>query len=745
MIKQTIHILIANKKYMAGIFALYFIMLITLIYQEQNTLESEKARAHCLLWLQEQKDPIESLDMQIDKLITNNTIVFTSSTYTEYMLLTSVRDYVEEKSKYSVYVDHLLESQEIAISFFSLPEKAIAKHQATYEQYSSLKGLEVYYGNYVAWEKYFSFGIVEVTLLLLMIYTIYYLVILEREKGLSSFVYSTANGGKKYFTVKLATISIVIFTLYVILYSGKWVLFSKLYGSNGVGEPIQSLAGYQESPYKLSIFQYAIVAAIWNYSFTWLLGLIMLVIASLPITETGFTIVVGGGLAICWYSGARINSNSPYIILRDISPLKLWDVEYWFQSFHYVYIGKIKDFILHMKGIIFPITAFCMESALFYYIGRYLYSKGMKPSGRKDKGITKVWKYKGGLMFNEIEFILLQKKVLLIMMALLFFVIATTDFQKRNHTLVQLEKQIVQTLNEKQEKEADTWITNKKAELQQLEQELNELEIQRMKQEITTEQYEKISSNIMNQLVIKPIIEQLYEQGIHSKDGVSEEEVHRKYEYNSLSGQIYGDSGKSMRVMCSIIITIFMILVVLPMFPSDKQLGINRLIGSMPNCDQMIRTRGILLAGLVGGFSVLIYGIWILSIKFQFDLVGFNTPMQSWSYYRESMLQVTVGTAVIINVIWNSVIWAVIAYISMGISLYVTNIIWIQLIGVIVFLAPLTLELIGVGWVRKLSYYTVMIFGEYDLFRIGWKSIGLIVMIIVGIGIVKIGKNRWIQ
>lgn len=65
----------------------------------------------------------------------------------------------------------------------------------------------------------------------------------------------------------------------------------------------------------------------------------------------------------------------------------------------------------------------------------------------------------------------------------------------------------------------------------------------------------------------------------------------------------------------------------------------------------------------------------------------------------------SVGGAVVCEVLWQGVKWMAIAGAGILISLFFTNTAWVLLLGVVLFVLPPALHIIGVNWLRKLPGY----------------------------------------
>lgn len=749
MIIQNVKLVLGSGKYLFGVFLIIFFTGIVLLYQEKLTPAEGSCRAAGLRWLEREENPAEALDEATEALFIDNKPKLTDTLYDEFQLYFELRDYVEPRAEYETVLNSLIGSYKMVQRMSVSTEVMKSRSQSAQEQYEKLEGIQVTYGNYLAAEKFLKFGTAEISFLLLLIYTAYFLIIHEREKGIGPLIHSTKNGGIRYWFYKLGSFLILDMLLLLLIYGEKLLIYAKLFGFPDLNAAIQSADGYLSCPYDWSIGKAMLIFVLLKWAFSFLLVTGLLFISSLALSEAAVCLTVAGIGVFYLILGDIIPDTSRLILIRDGGILKLWEFEYWVRGWYYAYLGGSGNGILHMDGLLFPSVMLSAYIAVFAAAGMLIYRRGLRKSSMRKGLLNRLWRYRGSVSVNEAEYVLLQKKAVMVFAVILLLGLKLTDTSGQYAESKGFEAEYVSILNGMSYEEACEWLDNKLIELDGISQELMMLGEELAAGNIDEGTYVVAAGTLQNQLQIRDLIESLEEQTVSMDTVVEKYGICPKFNYTSFTDRISEEEGLDSRLMAGMLVAGFLILGGLSIFPMDKQLGMNRLICTTAKGGRSIYSRLFWLCFLTFLLSLAVHFAWLhglmnlYGVDWNSEALGFYAPAQGMPCYRAMGYEVTLRTAVVLNIVWLSLKWAVVALIAISLSLFVSNAVWMEMIGVVVLLCPLALRMTGVRWVAKLPYFSFIAYGFGDLFLDGRKLLFFFAMAAAGLALCGIGRRNW--
>lgn len=749
MIRQNIKLVLTNGKYLFGVFLIVFFTGIVLLYQEKVTPLEGEYKADALTWLDGETDPIEAIQNAREELFLDYEPRFTDSFYNEFLLWDNLSSYVEERLFYHDILSSMINNYKITQKISVSTDVMRDRSRIAQEKYEELKDIDVTYGNFISAEKFLKFGLAEVAFLLLLLYSAYFLIIHEREKGISPLVHSTKNGGIRYYLYKLAALLVIASILFVLIYAEKFIIYSALFGFPDFNISIQSMDGYLSCPYSWSIGSAILNFLIYKFLFACLLTAVLLFISSLALSEASICFCTAG-IALLYLSfGVFIPDTSRFILIRDGGLIKLWDFDYWCRAYYYAYFGGDGDRIYHMNGFTFPAVMLAVYTIIFITLGLYLHKKGLRKSSSKGTILGRLWKYRKGVYVNEGEYLLFQKGVLLVLSIALVAGFIFTDTSDKRISGSNFEAEYLALVNDMTYEDACAWLDEKLSEFDQLNNELINLSIDLSEGKIDTETYDFLSNSILIQLQFRSYVEALKEQTEGIDHVIDTYGIQPKFNYTSFTDEINGEKGVNDRLMLGMLIASFLILGGMSVFPMDKQLGMNRLICTTKNGKKSITSRIIWICSLTFLFSLAVHLLWLWGIMKQYnvnwnsELMGFNAPAQTMPYYQGMGLEITVRAAIILNIVWISLRWAIISFAAIAISLFVSNAVWMEMIGIVILICPLALRLTEVRWVEKLPYFSSITYGFGDMLLDGIKLITVPIFLIITFIVCHAGEKSW--
>ncbi len=747
MSRLNVKLVLTNRVYLFGVFLFLFFSCTVLLYQEKSDSDNQ-ARADCLEWVLGQEDPMTALSERKSALydLGSDTELFTGTVYYDIVLLGETEEYLRDTYQYDELLKSILDNaKNSSESSFATYEMRL-KNLLSYAQYSRLNGISVEPGNYTAWERFFSSGVMEVSFALLLLYTVYYMAVMEREKGMNGLVHATKNGGAGYFIRKLFAALFVMLLWFILFFGAKLLIYVSLYGTDSVGNAIQAVNGFSTCPYPWTIGEYLAVYLLHKLLFMGLLTLIILALSALPISEVGLCALMGVGAAIFWLFAENIQTYSRYVMLKEVSFLVLGDVNYWYRTYHITYFGQAFGFDIYLDHVWLAGLAACIYAFIFLGLGMGMYRHGLRKSSAKRSIFKRLWNYRGSYARNELVYLLFQKGQILVAAVLVVAAFFMLDFKSNENTMQKYEREMLTLLNEKSFDDACDWLDERREFYSGIHESITDLGMSFGMGEITEDEYNQALITLQQQLSLESLVEQFYTQSeslMEYMENTGDETA--GFYYESLEEQVYGDDGRNERILLGMLMSVFIILSILTVFPADRQLGMNRLIGSTPGLDRAVRIRRLWMSVLTGMLALILYAMWFVSIGCRMGLTGTDLAAQSWEFYREIPTHISVKTAIGINILFQCIRWAGFAWLTSTVSLYIKTPIWAQMLGILALLGPLMLDMVGITWVRHIPYYAFLMFGEEDVLKTGAALIRLIIWIIIGIIIQKEGKKRWVM
>lgn len=741
-------LLLCSPVWLFGIFLIVFFTCLILLYQENSTPLEGSARKASLEWAVQEPNPSEALYERQLSLYggRSETELFSGDPYGDFLLLTNVRQYVKSCANYSEQLSQLIQNAQMGMNFSYSTYEMVVRYRLTIRQYEKLNGVQAVFGNYLAWEKFFSMGIAEFAFVLMLLYTVYHIIVIERERGMNPLVHATAHGGAGYFFQKLAAAISVMTFLFILLYGMKLLMYLSLYGSDAMSRPMQSLSGYLTCPYKISIAQYLVVYLAYQYLFWFFILLSLLVVSSFSLSEAGISVFLLAAAGASWVMTEKIHEYSAWIWLRNLNPIMLGNIAYWVQSLHVIVIGRIFGEDFYLWRLQFPLLVMGGYCLLLMAAGAALYQRGLRASTKSRGFLKRLWNYRQTVGTNELQFLLLQKKHLLIFLALSAIAVYFMEFKPLENANLRYEKSILTTLNSLSFDDACDWIEEKQKEFEQLHLSDDQLLLDYMNGKIDESGYEQARASINQQLILEPLVEQFSEQAEEMKILIEEDGIQNiRFAYQSAADQIYGSEGRQNRVFLAMLIAAYIVLAVLNVMPMDKSCGVNRLIGTTPLGMSAIHKRILRMSVMTALLAALVYSIWLLSLYLQYDWIGFDAAAQSWPRYRSYRGSCTVLQTIIINFLYQSVKWGIFAYVLSALTLFSKNAIWTEMLGIMGLLGPLAMDLLEISWIRKLPYLMLMVYGDGD-FLLNKSSLLIVVAVaMAGYGLMRRGREQWVQ
>ena len=693
-------------------------------------------------WVSMQEDPMDAYSAYLDDMYINyDQLKFTDSLYNEIILLEQVMGYLDNIRDYNLTIEKLIENidNRSQFSFLSQTNNSDKSAKETKKAYMELSDTKPVGGNYFAIEKFMTAGITDGTLLLIIIAACSFLLIEERERGMYQLVKTTKRGRTHYYLRKMGALICITIIGGVLLYLFSFGLHVTIYGCDSLLVPIQSVPGYLLSPYKINIaeglIQFALLKAA---AFTTITTFVMFT-CLLPVKASIIYLLNALVIGISAAMNLGIPRSSKYVILKYTNFFSVLNVKNYINSLDYFPFAN-RDIPLLGYSLIIMLVFFIFLA--FLGALAYLFYKKTKTI-RIDKK-KKITLFGMKVLANEmVRFFIFQGGAILLVTYMLS-AIYMHDFEEVKSDTNKYLKTLVIMLNDMEKEQAKSWIDNKLIELDEFEMEAIRLDNLFEEGKISQSAHEQGIEIIREQLNIKPVIERLQEQNQYIDKVWDEREIVCDYYYDPLYEDVFGESGRAERYINGIIIALFTICLIIPVFAYDNQYSMDRLLlVTKKGTNQLVKSR-ILILLLSGGFLLIaMKTIRFISLGSKHGISGLSSPIQSLPWFEKFPLVITVGGLFVFQFIVETILILIVCLFLIALSMRGEEVIQSLLYGLIFCLCPVVLGLLSFQPATR--YWLTPFFVSDTIFMDGNLATYInVLVVILGIFLIYIlSSNKW--
>ena len=277
-----------NKKYLTITLSLILIYLILLIYQEKITDDNAKEYANYVNLIENENNRDEIIINRIEKLSeVSESEMLTNSFFKEYQLLNRIKEYSAAISDYHTNLAARINNLQ-SINKFTDNVSIEKKNKKYIEAYSKCNQVKLKFGNYVAIERIITDKKAIIFIAILVIMTVYFSFVEERNSGVYELFFSMKNGTTKiYITKYFACVTICIIEVALLL-TVQLLAYISIYGISDLNVSIQSVGILVNSPYPISVFMMIVLYFTFLFFITIMLVAIFSCIGSCPTGLMGY-------------------------------------------------------------------------------------------------------------------------------------------------------------------------------------------------------------------------------------------------------------------------------------------------------------------------------------------------------------------------------------------------------------------------------------------------------------------------
>lgn len=245
----------------------------------------------------------------------------------------------EIKTQYDAVIDHqnylneMIEkaNDSISVSVFHQEDSFSYRNVTkTIQDYEHLRGLDYQIGQEHSIVSISEFTFIDLCLIIILFIFVYYLFHYERETGLLPLITSTKRGKISTILAKFGVLFVGISILVLLFYGSLFLLANQIYGFGDWNRPVQSMAAFKSSVFKLSVKEYIIAFFLLKYGVAILFSLVLTCMFALFQRTVPVFFFMLGLLGISLIMYTQIHPGSYINGLKYVNLWAFWD------TFHFI-------------------------------------------------------------------------------------------------------------------------------------------------------------------------------------------------------------------------------------------------------------------------------------------------------------------------------------------------------------------------------------------------------------------------
>ena len=501
-----------------------------------------------------------------------------------------------------------------------------------------LKGLKLDVGPSAAFELALNSPATDVILVIVVFSLVLFLVTTEKENGSMILTNTMANGGRKNGLSKLFACLLLLAGAVLVLYVMNLITAGSGYGFGNWSRYIQSIAGMNESALKMTVYEFVAAFLASKILGIWTVTLLVFLAAVIMKTIPGCFGITAGAVGIFGILYFLIPKYSLWSIFKYANPiafLQTFDLYALYQN------RNLFGYPVSALKLFFICTGICCVCLIPLIL--YLYGKMeiLHEYRRGHAGIVSNLKRKPHLLGLESEKILIFEKIIFVLLILLIVRIAA--YRPLTVYVTQDEIYYNQYINEVQgiytEEKADYLFTEQSR--------LNEIQ-----DKFNTVLSEGGGNNVVlilryNELLApKTAVDRLCEHASYLKD--KNNAVFMKDDgWLILTG---GGNDDNTTIYLALVMSVIVLLCTSEIYGIEYRSQMTQIIQTTVNGKKQLRTKFLLLCGLLLISYVIVYAPYYYRILSAYGIYGIMKPaycMEHLSWCSLPILVVLIGKAVI--------------------------------------------------------------------------------------------------
>lgn len=361
-------------------------------------------------------------------------LLFADFFYMLFYTNTRIDSYASEATQnnyeniYKEFVYEMESRAEKANILSSLTEKNTYSERnikKTLYDYKKLGSIQISSGNNLSIVSIINYNSSIFFFLGVIILLVYYLIFLDRNKGIYPLLKGTKNG-RYPLAISKFSVCIIFSIIYTLLDNiGIFVIQSTLYGFNDFHRSIQSISAFRCSIHNITIIEALFFELIIRICVAIFFSLLFISIGSILYSEVGATVISVCITSIMYFLYCNIDINGKYIFFKCVNPFFLWNISLSIGEYQNINICGYpisKELIQLVCFFIISICIFCIGLIGFCKKNQIRYNSIFEKLNRIFREKTQKFRRHVSLNFYEVyKSLICEKKIIALIILIIFF------------------------------------------------------------------------------------------------------------------------------------------------------------------------------------------------------------------------------------------------------------------------------------------------------------------------------------
>lgn len=555
----------------------------------------------------------------------------------------------EKINNYSEYIQSMQENLNKISSFKMFNEKN-NYHKKSAEKvinaYDKVKNVKPEFGNYSVIDNITKLGFSDVVIFIIILQCVVVSINYDRRNGMMKLIKSCKKGRVSLIISKIGAIIVSDLAVVLLIYIPLFVAAINIIGCDKLNVPIQSVSGFYESAFNVSVIHYLIFYIVFKYIAAIAYSVILLVCVILFENIGILYTLIGIIMTLSILAKQFINWDYKLAVLKILSPVTLIDTT----SLTYKYYNmNILEQSFNITGV--AIVTICIYFIAFATMGIIFFSNNVDINiklKKNNKALSPKFRVRT-MTFMEYKKVLVINKGIFILIAL-----AITQIYMMNNINTQMDEtqkyysEYMQKLEGTTNDSKDLYIKQEQERFDNIQKEYDENTKLYMNNQISYESFMIISSQYSWDILPKEAFDMVKNNNEYVKKLKREEKI---------NGWLIDDIGikyliEPKKIYNEIIAWIFMIsaiiLIVVSCFAYESETGMKKLTDSMLYGTEKLNKKKWGVSIVITTLAFVIANVpFIFVIVNNFRLSGVLAPAKSMQMFSEIPINVNILTVLI--------------------------------------------------------------------------------------------------
>lgn len=547
----------------------------------------------------------------------------------------SMRDRFYYVRSYPQYLKNIEERCNSITSFSLFASKdsfAYKNAVRTRNAYSNIKTRELPFAVSEGAELVLLNNITDILLLFLIFSAAVFIFTKDRETGIHGLLTACQKGRSRLCAAKLGTLFCVAVILNILFLAENLIIGAATYGLGDMNRPLQSVSGFMECSYNITLGQYIAFFLVYKILGAFLWGCIFSLICILSVNSFSIYLIS----AAAAYSEVRLYKNIPFDsergLLHDLNIVSLIKPECIFSTYRNLNFSGKPFNIAPALAVMFSVLSviFVLLSLICFTLhGCRNYSRFTALLRHRSSNAVH-----GKAYYTLKKTLILQKSGRAILLWIAAVIMFHSSFAKPADIVDYYYKNYTETNSGLVIEQTDEVIRQDTAYFEDVNAKL-------AMPKLSVEEYEKLQNELYRENAFEMFSERC--DAIRDKNGA-------EIFYDSGYKRAFGITQKKDQLIITLLVMLICVIVISPIFSFDNNLNITRIINSTTSGKSAYLKRNLAVVLSVSIVSSTLTMIpYFCNVLRKYGTQGLHRPIQSMTKFSGSSLHISVlGYAVLI-------------------------------------------------------------------------------------------------